>query len=195
MRKIFALLLCCGSLAGAAQVTLHEGETGRLGVRQLTVLEVQDRRCGPTANCPADVVARIRVKQGGQTSLTLSFPPERVPRWSGVGVAKVSGETVTLSSQPPGSKAAGKTLTLRRGETGWLGPRRVKLLGTETRVCSPQTLCVRPRVTSVFLDVRQGQQKSWLALEYPAPTVPTGVRLVKATEEARPALTFSDTSD
>ena len=199
MRKIFALLLCCGSLAGAAQVTLHEGETGRLGVRQLTVLEVQDRRCGPTANCPADVVARIRVKQGGQTSvLTLSFPPERVPRWSGVGVVAVSGgtvPTVKLTNWPPGSRGSGKTLTLRRGETGWLGSRQVKLLGTETRVCPPQTLCVRPRVTSVFLDVRQGQQKSWLALEYPAPTVPTGVRLVKATEEARPALTFSDTSD
>ncbi|AAF10461.1 hypothetical protein [Deinococcus radiodurans] len=199
MRKTLALLLCLGSFAGAAQVTLREGETGRLGARHLTVLEVQDRRCGPTADCLADVVARVQVKQNGRASvLTLSWPPERVPRWSGVGVVAVSGGsalTVKLTNRPPGNRAPGQTLTLRRGETGQLGPRQVKLLGLETRVCSPQVLCVRSRVTTVYLDVRQGGQKSWLALEYPAPVAHSGVRLVKATDEARPALTFSDVGE
>lgn len=196
MRNMLALLLGCASLAGAAQVTLHAGETGRLGARQLTVMEVQDRRCGSVENCPADVVARVQVRQNGRTSaLTLSFPPERVPHWSGVGVVAVSGgtsPTVRLTNQPPGSPAQGKTLTLRRGETGSLGPRQVKLLGTETRACPPQVLCVRPRVTHIYLEVRQGGQKSWLALDYPPPAAPTGLRLVNVTPSPRPALTFSD---
>ncbi|GGI73223.1 hypothetical protein [Deinococcus wulumuqiensis] len=192
MRPFLPLLLL-GSLASAAQVTLREGQTGTLGSRQLQVLEVQDRRCGPTENCPADVMARVRVRQGNRTTLlTLSFPPERVPRWSGVGVVGVSSGRVMLTDQPPGSGRAGHRLTLKRGESGRLGPREITLLGTETRTCPPTLLCVRPKVTQVYLNVRWGKQKSWLALESPPPASPKGIRLTQATAGPRPALTFSD---
>lgn len=196
MRLFLPVLLLLGSLAGAAQVTLREGEAGQLGTRRIEVLRVEDRRCGPTEDCPAYVAARVRIRQGTRTSLlTLQTPEERLPNWSGVGVAAVTPGTsprVTLTDQPPGSGQQARTVTLRRGESAQLGPRRVKLLGLETRRCSPTLLCVRPAVTSVYVEVRWGKKTSWLALEYPGAPAWPGLRLVGASAGPRPALTFSD---
>ncbi|MBB5233365.1 hypothetical protein [Deinococcus budaensis] len=196
MRRLVSLLLLLSPLAQAAQVTLRQGETGRLGARQITVLGVQDRRCGPTEDCLADVVARVRVQQGAQTSLlTLRFPPDRLPRWSGVGVAGMTGgvsSRVTLTDQPSGSHQNAQRVTLGRGESGQLGPRQVKLLGVETRRCREGVFCTRPVLTSVYVQVRWGKNASWLALAYPPPPAWPGVSLIGATAGPRPALTLSD---
>lgn len=175
------LLLLLGSVAQATQVTLREGEAGRLGTRRIQVLEVQDRRCGPLKDCLADVTARVRVRQEARILLlTLRLPQSRLPRWSGVGVVRVSEGTsprVTLTDQPPGSQQRA---------------RQVRLLGLETWRCPRATLCPRPVVISVYLQVRWGKGESWLRLEYPAPSSPPGVNLIGATAGPRPALTFSD---
>lgn len=194
--RLLALLLLLAPLAQAAQVTLRQGETGRLGLRQIKVLRVQDRRCGPAADCLADVTALVRVRHGARTSLlTLRWPEDRLPRWSGVGVAALTGgrtPRVTLTDRPSGSPEEARRVTLRRGESGQLGPRRVTFLGLATRRCPAGTLCIRPVVSSVFVQVRWGKESSWLTLEYPAPPAWPGVSLIAATAGPRPALTFSD---
>ena len=196
MRPLLPVLLLLASPAGAAQVTLREGEAGQLGARRIEVLRVQDWRCGPGADCPAYVAAQVRVHQEAQTSLLiLRTPEERLPRWSGVGVAGITAGAspeVTLTDQPPGSQKSARQVTLQRGESGQLGPRQVKLLGLETRRCTPAMLCVRPVVTEVYVQVRWGKQTSWLALEHPGPPDWPGIRLLGASAGPRPALTFSD---
>jgi len=196
MRRLVPLLLLLAPLAQAAQVTLRQGETGRLGTRQIEVLRVEDRRCGPTENCPADVTALVRVRQGARVSrLILRWPGDRLPRWSGVGVAALTGGAsprVTLTDRPPGSTEEARRVTLRPGESGQLGPRQVKVIGLATRRCPAGTLCTRPVVRSVFVQVRWGKESSWLTLEYPAPPAWPGVSLIAATAGPRPALTFSD---
>lgn len=194
--RLLALLLLLAPLAQAAQVTLRQGETGRLGPRQIKVLRVQDRRCGPAENCLADVTALVRVRHGAQVSrLILRWPEDRLPRWSGVGVAALTGgrsPRVTLTDRPPGSAEEARRVTLRPGESGQLGPRQVKVTRLATRRCLAGTLCIRPVVSTVSVQVRWGREASWLALEYPAPPAWPGVSLIAATAGPRPALTFSD---
>ena len=193
MRLLLPLLLAFTTFSGAAQVTLRQGETGRLGSKTIEVLRVQDRRCGPTENCVADVAAQVRVKDGQKSStIVVSWPPPREPRWSGVRVVGISPETVTLTDQPPGSQIKGHTVTLRRGESGPLGARRVTLQGWETASCKAPTLCVRPNWTSIYVRVIWGNQKSWLSLDYPPLPAWPGLSLIGATGEKNPALTFTD---
>ena len=91
-------LLSLLASAGAASVTLHPGETGRLGPRQLTVLRVQDSRCAPGVQCvrAGELVAKVLVSEQGRLRfLTLQLPEENNAVWRGVRL-----EQATFGQRP-----------------------------------------------------------------------------------------------
>lgn len=193
MRTLLAFVIALSSLAQAAQVTLRQGETGRIGAKVVQVMRVQDRRCGPNEDCMADVIAQVRIQEGKTTSTVLvSLPPPQPQKWSGVGVAALQGDAVTFTSQPPGTSAPSQRLTLKRGQTGRLGTRQVTLQGWETAHCHPTVLCIQPVRHTVYVRVKRGSKSSWLSLEYPPPPAWPGLTLVKVTQGEHPALTFTD---
>jgi len=193
MRRLLFVALFALSFAQAGQVTLREGESGQLGSRTIRVLRVDDLRCGPTENCVADVLAQVQVQDGSKISkVILSLYPRPPQTWPGIGVIKLTRDIVTFTTRPPGSSGSAQQVTLRRGETGRLGPRQITVQGWETMRCPPQALCVRPEWTYVYVRVVWGIKRTWLALEYPRVLAWPGLSLIDATTEDNPKLTFTD---
>ncbi|MFC4454114.1 hypothetical protein [Deinococcus sonorensis] len=192
MRFLLLAAFLLTTLVRAAQVTLREGETGRLGGLVMTVLRVEDHRCGPTENCISDVVAEVRLQDGSTTRMAVvSLDPLPPQPWSGLGVVRMTPDHVTLTDQPEG-RPAGQQDTLKRGETRNVGRQQVTVQGWESVHCAETVLCVRPTWSYVYLKVSRGSRISSLTLEYPRVMPWPGVTLTGATLGPRPQLTFSD---
>lgn len=115
MKKLNAFVLAgvaCSLLGSctmlrADQLTLLEGQTGKLGFQTITLLKVLDSRCPPDVQCvwAGDVLAQVRVVQGRNTSeLSLRFPHDTASEWKGLRIINVTQTAplkVTFTSKQP----------------------------------------------------------------------------------------------